>query len=169
MGKFNATIVVYGKPVPQGSKQSQVIYNRSTGKPVMKNGRVLAVVRNDNDDLQNWRNQIAEKMLEAWRDATHTSPDNKKDPELIQGPMTLRVEFWRPRPKGHYGTGRNASKLKASAPEHPTARPDTLKLARAVEDALTGVIWADDSQVVIHDLLKMWGERFETHVVIREL
>ena len=30
----------------------------------------------------------------------------------------------------------------------PTTRPDLSKLVRAVEDALTGVIYADDAQVV---------------------
>jgi Holliday junction resolvase RusA-like endonuclease len=160
--------IVFGKPVPQGSKQAQAIYGKG-GKPVIKNGRVITVVRNDNDDLQNWRNQVADKALDVYRNATHTSPDNIKDPELIAGPISLTIVFVRPRLKGHFGTGRNAGKLKASAPEHPISKPDTVKLARAVEDAMTGVIWVDDSQVVRHALTKRWGERFETHVTITEL
>ncbi len=158
---------VYGKPVPQGSKRAQVIYNK--GKPVVKNGRVITVVLNDNEDLTNWRNQVADKAMKAWRSLTHTSPDNNTDPELIQGPVALIIEFVRPRLKGHFGTGRNEGKLKASAPAHPITQPDTVKLARAVEDALTGVVWVDDSQVVKHVLTKRWGERYETHVAICEL
>ena len=165
MSKFLATITVYGKPVPQGSKQSQVIYQG--GKPVIKNGRVLTVVRNANDDLQNWRNQVAEAVLGEYVQQT---PDaGGVVPPLMQGPVSLRIVFLKPRPKGHYGTGRNAGKLKESAPEWPTTRPDTLKLARAVEDALTGVIWQDDSQVVAHDMAKRWGERFSTIITINEL
>lgn len=159
---------VYGKPRPQGSKQAQVIYN-GAGKPVLKNGRILAVVRDDNKDLRNWRNQVADKAMEAYRSATHTSPDNSKDPGLLSGPVALCVEFVRPRPKGQYGTGRNAGILKMSAPEHPTAKPDTVKLARAVEDAITGVVWIDDSQVVKHVLTKRFGDRYETHVTITVL
>ena len=165
MSKFLATITVYGKPVPQGSKQSQVIYQG--GKPVIKNGRVLTVVRNANDDLQNWRNQVAEAVLGEY---VQQPPDaGGVVPPLMQGPVGLRIVFLKPRPKGHYGTGRNAGKLKESAPEWPTTRPDTLKLARAVEDALTGVIWQDDSQVVAHDMAKRWGERFSTIITINEL
>ncbi len=166
MGKFHATVTVYGKPVPQGSKQAQVIYDM-VGKPVMKDGRVITVVRNVNSDLRNWRNQVAAAVLDEYQQ--HTSDTDSDEPPLMQGPVGLRIVFLRPRPKGHYGTGRNAGKLKASAPEWPTARPDTLKLARAVEDALTGVIWQDDSQVVAHDLAKRWGERFSTIITISEL
>ncbi len=165
MSKFLATITVYGKPVPQGSKQSQVIYQG--GKPVIKNGRVLTVVRNANDDLQNWRNQVAEAVLGEYQE--QVSDIGSDGLPLMQGAVSLRIVFLRPRPKGHHGTGRNAGKLKESAPEWPTTKPDTLKLARAVEDALTGVIWQDDSQVVSHHLTKRWGERFSTIITISEL
>jgi len=53
-----------------------------------------------------------------------------------------------PRPRAHYGTGKNEYKLKASAPHWNTKAPDTTKLMRPLEDSLTGVIWKDDSQVV---------------------
>lgn len=65
--------------------------------------------------------------------------------------------FTRRRPKGHYGSGRNAGVLKGSAPRHPTTRPDVLKVARAVEDALTGIVWHDDSVIVDEHLRKVWG------------
>jgi crossover junction endodeoxyribonuclease RusA len=65
------------------------------------------------------------------------------------GPVNLTLRFYFARPKGHFGTGRNAGKLKASAPALPTSQSagDVDKLARAVLDALTGVAFDDDSQV----------------------
>ncbi len=162
------SFTVYGEPRPQGSKQAQVIYN-GQGKPVTKNGRIVAVVRDDNKDLRNWRNQVADRAMEAYRSATSTSPDNAECPEPCSGPFSLFIKFIRPRPKYHYGTGRNEGKLKASAPKYPTKKPDTVKLARAVEDAMTSVIWIDDSQVVEHTLQKRFGSRFETHIVITSL
>jgi Holliday junction resolvase RusA-like endonuclease len=36
-----------------------------------------------------------------------------------------------------------------------------LKLARAVEDALTGVLWRDDAQIAIEQLSKHYAERDE--------
>jgi crossover junction endodeoxyribonuclease RusA len=57
---------------------------------------------------------------------------------LIDGPVRVSTAFVMPRPRA---TPRGAT---------PPAvkRPDVDKLARAVLDALTGVIYADDSQVV---------------------
>jgi crossover junction endodeoxyribonuclease RusA len=50
------------------------------------------------------------------------------------------------RPKAHYRTN---GELKPSAPQHCTGRiGDLSKLVRAVEDALTGVVYDDDAQIV---------------------
>ena len=81
----------------------------------------------------------------------------------------MTIVFIRPRPQGHYGTGRNEGKLKESAPRYLSKTPDTLKLGRAIEDAITGVIWRDDSQVVEHYLSKRFGARYTTIVRIEAL
>lgn len=75
---------------------------------------------------------------------------------LLAGPITLKLIFFMARPKGHFRTGKYAGELKASAPEHPTTKPDLTKLTRAVEDAITGIIWKDDSQVVRQDTEKVY-------------
>ena len=91
------------------------------------------------------------------------------DGELLKGPLRLFLQFVRVRPMGHFGTGRNAGTVKDSAPRYPTTIPDTVKLARAVEDALTKVIWHDDSQVVVHELHKSYGKQACVKVVIETL
>ena len=59
-----------------------------------------------------------------------------------------------PRPKSHFGTGRNADKLKASAPVHCISRAhgDTSKADRSTEDAISASsgypVIEDDNQVV---------------------
>lgn len=78
---------------------------------------------------------------------------------LLTCPLTLKLTFFQQRPKGHYGTGRNAGLLKDSSPEYPTSKPDLTKLTRAVEDALTGIIWKDDSQVVKQETEKLYCGR----------
>lgn len=87
--------------------------------------------------------------------------------ELLAGPLLLEVTFWMPRPKGHYGTGRNAERLKDSAPRYPIVKPDTTKLLRALEDALTGIVWRDDAQIVTQIVQKSYGTpaRAEVRVV----
>lgn len=72
-------------------------------------------------------------------------------------PLAVRFSFDRPRPAGHHGTGRNAGVLRPGAPRSPVTRPDVLKVARAVEDALTGVCWDDDSQIVVEQIEKRYG------------
>ena len=74
---------------------------------------------------------------------------------LLEGPLSVEFTFEVPRPQGHFGK----RGLLASAPAHPTTRPDVLKLARAVEDALSGIVYRDDSQIVREVLVKKYGEQ----------
>jgi Holliday junction resolvase RusA-like endonuclease len=74
--------------------------------------------------------------------------------ELMTAAVFLTITIYLQRPKMHYG----AKGLKKSAARFPTMRPDSLKIARAIEDALTGVVWRDDSQVVWHRIEKCWAD-----------
>jgi crossover junction endodeoxyribonuclease RusA len=58
--------------------------------------------------------------------------------------VALDRTFWLQRPKSHYG----AKGLRPSAPLFPTHKPDVDKLDRCLFDALTGVAYADDAQVI---------------------
>lgn len=62
--------------------------------------------------------------------------------------VALKLEFMMPRPKGHYGTGRNAGKLKPSAPKLHLGKPDIDNLEKFAMDCLKGLAWDDDCQVV---------------------
>jgi Holliday junction resolvase RusA-like endonuclease len=64
-------------------------------------------------------------------------------------PLWLDCTFYVKRPKGHYGTGRNAGVLKDWTPEYPTGKPDLSNLVKMVEDCLVlARVMADDDQVV---------------------
>ena len=75
---------------------------------------------------------------------------------MLEGPVTLKLIFLQTRPKGHYRTGQYASELKDSAPAYPISKPDLTKLTRAVEDALTKIVWGDDAQVVRQETSKVY-------------
>lgn len=143
---------VVGAQKPQGSKIAQPVYRN--GKAVMKNGRPVLIVRDDNRDLQEWRRHVARQCAKHFPDT------------LIAGPVRLEIEFRVPRPNRHFGTGRNAGVLKSHAPRHPIVRPDLDKLARAICDSLTAVVWCDDAQVVDLVLSKRYGPRFDTTVKV---
>ncbi len=61
--------------------------------------------------------------------------------------MRVSYAFYFARPKSHYNS--KGIMLK-NAPQEPTGRNigDIEKLARSVSDALTGVVYDDDSQVI---------------------
>jgi len=142
------TMDVSGKPEPAGSKNAFVPLNRKTREPFRRpNGGVVVSVIDNNPKAKGWKSAVAEAATEAMFGREPTR-------EAVSVFLTFRVA----RPKGHYGTGKNAEVLKASAPQWPTSKPDVLKLARAVEDAMTGLVYVDDSQIVVETLRKEYGE-----------
>ncbi len=88
------------------------------------------------------------------------------DTELLTGPLRINLLFGMPRPKSHFGTGRNAGKLKPSAPEYHTKKPDIDNLEKFVLDCLNGVVFKDDSQVVETKAIKFYDDVGSTEVQI---
>lgn len=87
---------------------------------------------------------------------------------LIDLPLAVKFTFLIRRPKCHYRTGKNAHLLRDSAPKFPTTKPDVLKLARGVEDAMTGIIYTDDSLIVSERLFKRYADRPGVMIEISE-
>lgn len=143
------TFTVYGQPRPAGSKRAFPIRR--------KDGSLGAVVSDTSgQEGKEWR-----ALVQAAARKEYSGP-------LLIGPLRLTIIFALPRPQGHFGTGKNGLIVKDSAPKFPTKRPDLLKLARAVEDALSGVVWKDDSQIVWEILRKQYGNRYAMQVEIIE-
>ena len=89
---------------------------------------------------------------------THVAQEAGKIADgMLEGPLFLHAIFFRPRPASHFGTGKNSGVLKPSAPPYPITRPDTTKLLRAIEDAMQGVLYRDDAQIVRQIVSKAWG------------
>lgn len=148
---------VPGLPKPGGSKTAMPIRNRATGEYLTKNGRLIInmVETSDNKD---WKASAKQFAQEATKSLGGFSP-------LTQA-VILRITFVMPRPKAHYGSGKNADKLKESAPQHHLQKPDLTKLIRCLEDALTGVLWRDDVQIIGQDCKKEWGTEPGAHVEV---
>ena len=85
------------------------------------------------------------------------------------GPVEVCIRFFFPRPLGQYGSGRNADLLKPSAPEHKTTAPDAEKLCRAASDAMSGIVYRDDAQIVHVDAWKLYGSPARAEIVVRLL
>jgi Holliday junction resolvase RusA-like endonuclease len=68
--------------------------------------------------------------------------------DKLTGPLDVTCKFYFPRPKSHFGTGRNSGKLKPSAPLTHCKKPDIDNLVKFAFDCLNGVAWGDDAQII---------------------
>jgi len=92
--------------------------------------------------------ESSDKTTREWRTSVQAAAMEAYSGPLLDMPLEVEFHFCFRRPKGHYGTGRNAGRLKHSAPSVPAIRPDITKLIRSTEDALTHILWADDALIV---------------------
>ena len=126
------TFFVPGIPRPGGSKRG--FFNAKLKR---------VIITEDNKRSKDWRASVAQAASEAVEQA-------------LDGPLRARFEFVMPRPRGHYG---KRGTLKSNAPLYHHIRPDATKLVRSTEDALKGIIWRDDSQIVTQHATKRYGEQ----------
>lgn len=91
--------------------------------------------------------------------------------QRFDGPLVMVCKFVMPRPKGHYGTGKNSGKLRPSAPVCHTTKPDTDNLIKFVWDCLNGEAWKDDTQIVGIEAKKFYADDGEprTEIEIKEV
>ena len=123
---------VPGIPQAQGS----IAVNRNTGGLYENNKKLLP-----------WRSEMIAVAKVAMQDR-----------QPFTGPVRVQLTAVFPRPKTHYGTGRNADLIKESAPPFHCQKPDADKLARAVLDALTiAGVWRDDALATFVSIQKNWG------------
>jgi len=88
---------------------------------------------------------------------------------LLDCPLRVDLYFYLPRPKGHYGTGKNAGRLKVLAPINHTKKPDIDNLRKLITDAMTGIFWRDDSIICEGTTKKIYSDRPRTEIFIKIL
>ena len=145
--KTLARFVVEGVPVPLKRHRDTTIINRKTGKA----NRVKY------DPSSEDKKNFLLKCLAA-----------TKPPKVYDVPLRLVIVFFMPRPKSHYGTGKNAGKLKDSAPVNHTSKPDLDNLIKFVKDALNGKYWTDDSIISTVIATKVYSNEPKTRIIIKQ-
>jgi len=93
---------------------------QGSARAFMPKGARFPVVTTDNPQLKGWRQLVATEASRALRGAG----------QLIEGPIRIVAAFYLPRPKSI-----------GARPKAHLTRPDVDKLARAIGDALTDVLW----------------------------
>lgn len=123
---------VYGHPETKGNLRTVRFRDKHTGE-------LRVLIREGNPSVRDWMNRVAEAARRV-----HTGV-------ACPGGVILAVEFVLPRPK--------------SLPRkitHHIKRPDLSKLIRAVEDALIGVVYHDDSQIIELHVSKRYNDDTES-------
>ena len=136
---------VIDKPEPAGSKKAFPFRRRD--------GSLGANVVDDNDKAKGWKRSVAVEARIAY------------DGPLLEGALKLQIALFFPRPKGHFGT----KGLKDAAPSHHLVRPDATKCLRGIEDALQGVLYRNDSQIVLQIVSKQFGEPGRAEITVSVL
>jgi Holliday junction resolvase RusA-like endonuclease len=135
-------IVVYGLSAPQGSKRARAIY-KGRGAAKQFTGKVSV--------------EESSKAVKPWREAVKAAALDLNLGAPLLGPLKVTFTFTFARPKFHYRTGRYAHLLRDNASPYPDVYPDTSKLVRSTEDALTDAgIWRDDAQAVVEVARKVY-------------
>lgn len=122
------TFTVIGEAQPKGS--TKILPIRRRFPLVLRTMRDLmtsVVVTSDNPQVKSWQSRVAFEATTALR---HVQIE-------LTGPVQLQIEFYLRRPSG----------LAKSYDGPHLKKPDLDKCIRAVKDALTGIVWRDDSQV----------------------
>ena len=136
MPKRNLEVFVPGTPIQQGSMKAFPI-RRSNGS------LGVSMVHNKGNLLTAWRERIRVALIEKYpEELDGTQTDGGYFKQYV--PVVLEVTFYLAKPK--------SNKLK----EPSNKKADLDKLVRAVNDALSGLVFYDDSQVVEINASKEW-------------
>ena len=147
---MNLEFFTPGIPAPGGSKRF-VGFGKSTGRAIL----IDAAGQRNKD----WRALVGQ--------CGHLAMQG--DPVHEDGPLEVWFEFVMPRPKYHFNS---KGELKLASPVWHTKKPDALKLTRSTEDALTGIVWRDDSQIAKEHITKRYaapGEATGARITIKAL
>ncbi len=131
---------VAGVPQPQGS-----------AKAFIPKGWKRAIITSDNAKLKPWRQEIAAM-------ATRAIEESYSDTiSLWAGAVEVACYFYFQKPKS---ASRKVTRK--------ITKPDIDKLLRGVLDALTGIVFRDDAQVVGVQCYKMFDEAPSCRIIVQE-
>lgn len=146
--------VVFGRAQQKGSKRVLPV----RGRPYNERSIVLV---DSNRNAAPWERMVRSAAAEAMAAAQRS--------RLIRTGVIVELTFCFARPRSHYGMGRNATRVRPSAPTEMTTMPDIDKLARCALDALTGVVLHDDALVCELYAAKRFSEPERMEVAVHEL
>lgn len=135
----------YVTPQPQGSMKGFVLPGKWGAKP-------RAILTSDNKKLKPFRGEVTREAMSALSKAGIAEPFAAK-----HVPVSMVMDFYFQKPPSV------PKKRKGMV-----VKPDLSKLVRSTEDAMTGILYVDDAQIVELSVRKHYGtpERVEVSAAI---
>lgn len=131
-----------GTAKPKGSHKAMLIAGHARLAPASAGER-------------GWRAAVSNAAAAAMR-AERVQP--------LEGCVEVHMAFYSQRPTSHRSA---RGDVKPGRPPRPPTAPDADKLARSVGDALNGVCWRDDAQVVRLVVDKLYTDEAQPYVGVR--
>jgi Holliday junction resolvase RusA-like endonuclease len=151
---------VRGLPGTKGSARAFVV-----GK---KGGPQRAVMVND-----------AGEKAKTWASVVGAAAHNAMTTAPMGGPVDVAITWYLPRPrsqywpisKAHPPRGDGSGQLRSDAPGYVSSKPDGDKLERCTWDALTKIVFTDDSRIVRWSGAKKYADPqpVGAHIVITSI
>lgn len=143
---------VPGRPQQKGSKTAIPRRDKLTGKYLLDfQERPIIDTIDANRKSPKWMKHVKKVSIEKMLQATP-----------LQGPVKLSARFYFSRILKHYLRRKSGDILRDDAPHWHTSTPDQSKLIRAIEDAMSGVVYGDDRQIAVYGLIeKVYTEKSE--------
>jgi Holliday junction resolvase RusA-like endonuclease len=132
---------VDGLPQTKGSTKGFAIPNKA------RPGKHRVVITNDNTKNKGWAALVSAEA------------QKHRPKALITGPVDLTLIFYLPIPKS----------LPKSKRTWHIKKPDLSKLTRSVEDALTGIVWRDDSQIMDSCQRKVYSDTPGVNIIVQAI
>lgn len=142
-------LLVRGIPQAQGTARAFVAGGKA---------RIATDSNRPNSPIGSWRQAVNAEARRVYGDEPAS-----------RGPIRIEAELTWPRPLAHFRAGKPDRGLRADAPTWKASKPDPDKAARALLDALTGVAYVDDAQVVELVIRKVWGDTPGAVIAVSEV
>ena len=88
------------------------------------------------------------------------------DEPLTTGPLDVRLKFYR---HIQQSISKKERELRLSGAHRPTVKPDTDNYIKSTLDALNGLLWSDDNQIVDLSASKFYSDSPRVEIEVREI
>lgn len=161
---YDYKLIIPGEPKYEIRHGQQLRPKKNTGVAVtMKDGEIVTLYRIKDLYIHNYDpNAAAKKDIRRLSAAMAPRP-------MLDCPLRVDIVFYYEHLKGHYGTGKNKGKLKASAPIYKATKPDRDNADKLYLDVLEGLFWVNDSRICAGEILKLYARTPRTEIYITKL